>query len=77
MYFMYFINFSEQEHQDVRQKKVPKTVISKKALKAVVPKKPVKPKKVCNKRGSRTNKKVGLSNSGNNCFMNAVWQALR
>jgi len=75
---MYFIIFSEQKPQDIIPKKVPKAVISKKTLKFVIPKKSaIKPKKVCNKRGSRTNKKVGLSNSGNNCFMNAVWQALR
>lgn len=36
-----------------------------------------KPKKVVIKRGPRTTKKVGISNNGNNCFMNAVWQALR
>lgn len=36
-----------------------------------------KPKKVVIKRGPRTTKKVGITNNGNNCFMNAVWQALR
>ncbi|XP_026819177.1 ubiquitin carboxyl-terminal hydrolase 3-like [Rhopalosiphum maidis] len=67
---------SEQEPQTV----IPNTVNnSKKPLKAVVPKKALKakPKKPFFKRGPRTNKKVGISNSGNNCFMNAVWQSLR
>ncbi|VVC24767.1 Hypothetical protein CINCED_3A007267 [Cinara cedri] len=39
--------------------------------------KTAKPKKFFFKRGPRTNKKIGITNSGNNCFMNAVWQALR
>lgn len=39
--------------------------------------KTIKPKKFFFKRGPRTNKKIGIINSGNNCFMNAVWQALR
>jgi len=51
----------------------PSTVVvkPKKAPKAV------KPKKALIKRGPRTNKKVGIANTGNNCFMNAIWQALR
>ena len=71
-----FLIFSEQEPQAV----VPKTVnISKIAPKAVVPIKPLKakPKKPFYKRGPRTTKKVGILNSGNNCFMSAVWQSLR
>lgn len=44
---------------------------------AVVPKKVTKPKKIWFKRGPRTNKKVGISNSGNYCYMNAIWQSLR
>lgn len=63
----------EQEPQAV----VPKTVDI--APKAVIPKTPLKakPKKPFHKRGPRTTKKVGISNSGNNCFMIAVWQSLR
>lgn len=49
----------------------PKKIITKKAAK------PKKPKKPIFKRGPRTNKKVGITNSGNNCFMNAIWQVLR
>lgn len=71
-----FLIFSEQEPQAV----VPKTVDNSEiAPKAVVPKKALKtkPKKPFYKRGPRTTKKVGISNSGNNCFMIAVWQSLR
>lgn len=66
----------EQEPKAV----VPKTANNSSiALKAVVPKKALKakPKKPFLKRGPRTTKKVGISNSGNNCFMIAVWQSLR
>ncbi|KAL5233161.1 hypothetical protein ACI65C_000571 [Semiaphis heraclei] len=61
---------SEQEPQAVVPKITLKTVVPKKALKA-------KPKKPFFKRGPRTTKKVGISNSGNNCFMIAIWQSLR
>lgn len=70
---MYFLFFSEQEPQVVIPKEVSCMIISKKA---VVPKKSIKPKSA-SKKLARTDKKVGLCNSGNNCFMNAVWQALR
>lgn len=59
-----------------------KTLKAKKNTAAVIKPKNVvkatpKPKKVVIKRGPRTTKKVGITNNGNNCFMNAVWQALR
>lgn len=59
-----------------------KTLKAKKNTTAVIKPKNVvkakpKPKKVVIKRGPRTTKKVGITNNGNNCFMNAVWQALR
>lgn len=73
--FLYFLIFSEQRPKISTI--LPKTVIQKKAILPKKITKAVKPKKASCKRGIRTNKKVGLSNSGNNCFMNSVWQALR
>jgi ubiquitin C-terminal hydrolase len=70
-----FTFFSENDPETVMLKNglnaTPKKIITKKAAK------PKKPKKPIFKRGPRTNKKVGITNSGNNCFMNAIWQVLR
>lgn len=62
----------DAESKDNAPKITIKAVLPKKSLKTVKPK-----KKSLYKRGPRTYKKVGISNSGNNCFMNAIWQALR
>lgn len=45
------------------------TAVNKKKMKSK------KPKRYFYKR--RTNKKIGIRNYSNNCFMNAVWQSLR
>lgn len=64
--------FSDGEFKNDTPKITIKAVLPKKLIKTVKPK-----KKVFYKRGPRTYNKVGISNSGNNCFMNAIWQALR
>lgn len=64
----------------VTKKKLFKVPKNPPAPNAAKPKKVIKsnkPKKLIIKRGPRTTKKVGISNNGNNCFMNAVWQSLR
>lgn len=73
---MYFWIYSQQDQGSSSKK----DDLSQQSLELVVPKKalkPVKPKKPTFKRGPRTNKKVGLLNTGNNCFMNVIYQVLR